>query len=199
MPQRQRRRGRRLPPLRLWLGQSATAPDLWMRDDPGHAGADSWGGTFWDSPDLWVRNQDDGGTDAPVARVRAGQLVPCPRAQPFGDGAAQHFVVTFHARGFAGTQFSFPDDFLPCIAASAEFDLAPGANRDRQGTLARVRWCRPPARTPACSPRSSPAAIHRPAAATYGSTTIWRRRTSRSSISSRTNSSYCRSSSGTGG
>ena len=38
-----------------------TAPDLWLKDDTGHTGSDSWGGVFWDSPDLWVRHSDDGG------------------------------------------------------------------------------------------------------------------------------------------
>src|SRR5207302_1449864 len=38
------------------FADSATAPDLWMRDDPGHTGAEFWAGRFWDSPDLWIRN-----------------------------------------------------------------------------------------------------------------------------------------------
>ncbi|HWO10710.1 MAG TPA: hypothetical protein VNN80_14555, partial [Polyangiaceae bacterium] len=41
------------------------------------------------------------------------------------------------ARGFAGTQFTYPADFLPCTAAKAEFDLAPGETR-----IVKARWPR---------------------------------------------------------
>lgn len=111
------------------------APDLWIRDHPGHAGEDAWAGRFWDSPDLWIRNADDGGTahQAPeqgqdnwfYARVRN-------RSQ---SATARHLVVTFNVKGFAGTQFEYPADFLPAIAATTAFELAPGAS-----TVVKARW-----------------------------------------------------------
>ena len=134
---------------------TGAAPDLWLRDDGRGPGADAWAGAFWDSPDLWIRNADDGGTthQSPEhgqdnwfhARVRnragAGAAhalrrdLPCPRASP-------------------APQFLYPADFLPCIAAKAEFDLAPGRDPHRQGALAARISSRPPEPTPACSPRS---------------------------------------------
>ena len=115
------------------------APNLWLRDDPAHTGAEAWGGRFWDSPDLWVRHEDDGGTghQSPVegrdnwfyARVR-------------NQGAlARHFQVTFNVQQFAGTQFVYPGDFLPCIAATGGFDLAPNESR-----VVKAKW--PAARVP---------------------------------------------------
>lgn len=114
------------------------AAELWLRDNPSHAaGSDQWNGPFWDSPDLWIRNNDDGGTDheTPVygqdnwffARVR----------NKVSAGRPEHFVVTFHSKGFVGTQFVFPNDFFPCITAKAEFDLEPGATK-----VVKARWPR---------------------------------------------------------
>lgn len=117
------------------LGDAAAAPDLWLRDDPGHTGDDFWGGTFWNSPDLWIRTQDDGGTAHQSPEYGQDNWFHARVRNRSTTGAAQHFVVTFHSRGFAGTQFSFPNDFLPCIAARAEFDLAPGAS-----SIVRARW-----------------------------------------------------------
>lgn len=112
------------------------APDLWLRDDPADAGADFWPGRFWDSPDLWARNADDGGTlhQAPefgqdnwfYARVRNRSSI-----------TVRHFVLTFNVKEFAGTQFVYPNDFLPCVAAASGFELAPGAS-----VIVKARWPR---------------------------------------------------------
>jgi len=119
------------------LANPSPAPDLWLRDDPGDPGADSWGGTFWNSPDLWIRNADDGGTTHQLPEYGQDNWFHARVRNKAGAGAAQHFVVTFHSRGFAGTQFVYPGDFLPCIAARAAFDLAPGATR-----IVKARWPR---------------------------------------------------------
>jgi hypothetical protein len=126
----------------------APSPELWLKDDPAHSGANEWEATFWDSPDLWIRHQDDGGTthQSPeygqdnwfYARVRNKGMA----------GSCSHFVVSFHAKAFAGTQFRYPDDFLPCIAAKAEFALGPGETR-----IVKARWPRvlvPPAGSHSC-------------------------------------------------
>lgn len=117
------------------LNDGTSAPDLWLRDDPGHLGADFWAGTFWNSPDLWIRTQDDGGTTHQSPEYGQDNWFHARVRNRSTTGSAQHFVVSFHARGFAGTQFSFPNDFLPCMAARAEFDLAPGASR-----IVKARW-----------------------------------------------------------
>lgn len=126
---------------------TAAAPDVWLKDHVSHGGSDQWDGVFWNSPDVWVRNSEDdinthqnpeyGQDNWFYARVRNRSST-----------TARHFVVTFRVGTFAGMQFSFPDDFLPCTAATAEFDLAPGETR-----IVKARWPRalvPPEGTHAC-------------------------------------------------
>jgi hypothetical protein len=50
-------------------GTTTSTGALWLRDAPGHTGADLWGGEYGNSPDLWIRHADDGGTNhqAPIA------------------------------------------------------------------------------------------------------------------------------------
>ena len=119
------------------LGNPAPAPDLWLRDAAADPGADAWGGEFWDSPDLWIRNADDDLTTHQSPEHGQDNWFYARVRNKAGAGAATHFVVTFHARGFAGTEFLYPNDFLPSIAAKAEFDLAPGATR-----VVKARWPR---------------------------------------------------------
>lgn len=123
-------------------------PDLWLRDDPSHTGSDFWGGTFWDSPDLWIRNQDDGGSTHQAPEYGQDNWFHARVRNRSASASARHFAVSFHARGFAGTQFSWPADFLPAVAAKADFDLAPGASR-----IVKARWPAhlvPPAGTHTC-------------------------------------------------
>jgi hypothetical protein len=130
------------------LADPAQLPDLWLRDAPGDPGADAWGGTFWDSPDLWIRNNDDGSTVHQAPEFGQDNWFHARVRNKAGAGSAQHFVVTFHSRGFAGTQFVYPDDFLPCVAAQAEFDLAAAGTR-----IVKARWPRaliPPKDTHTC-------------------------------------------------
>jgi hypothetical protein len=54
-----------------------------------------------------------------------------------GAGTCRHFVTTFQAKQFAGTEFVYPGDFLPAIAASAQFDLDAGSER-----IVKARWPR---------------------------------------------------------
>jgi len=119
------------------FGDPSPAPDLWMKDDPAHAGADLWGGTFWDSPDLWIRNADDNvATHQSPEFGQDNWFYARVRNKP-GSGASRHFVVTFHHKEWAGTEFIYPNDFLPCVAAKAEFDLNPGEAR-----VVKARWPR---------------------------------------------------------
>lgn len=125
----------------------AAAPNVWLRDDPAHNGAELWTGRFWDSPDLWIRHADDGGTthQAPIAG-RDNWFYA--RVHNRGGGSARHFMVTFQVKHFAGVQFTWPADFLPAIAATGGFDLLPNTSR-----IVRARWPAnrvPPAGTHAC-------------------------------------------------
>lgn len=129
------------------LPDPSPAPDLWLRDTPAHTGADEWAGAYWDSPDLWIRNGDDAGTAHQEPEYGQDNWFHA-RVRNRGAGHCAHFVVTFHTRGFAGTQFVFPADFLPCTAAAAGFDLPPGEER-----VVRARWPKalvPPAGTHTC-------------------------------------------------
>jgi hypothetical protein len=119
------------------LADPSPVPDLWIRDDPADPGADAWGGAFWDSPDLWTRNADDGGTDHQSPESGQDNWFHARVRNKAGAGPATHFVVTFHSKGFAGTEFVYPGDFLPSIAAKAEFGLGPGDER-----IVKARWPR---------------------------------------------------------
>jgi hypothetical protein len=98
-------------------------PRLWLRDAPGHAGADVWGGAFWDSPDLWVRHADDGGTIHQPPEYGQDNWFYARVRNDAAAGACRHFLITFQVKEYAGTQFVYPDDFLPCVATSGCFRM----------------------------------------------------------------------------
>ena len=110
-------------------------PNLWIRDDPAHAGSDMWGGAFWDSPDLWIRNADDGGTDHQPPEFGQDNWFYAHVRNLTATATARHFLVTFNVKTYAGMEFQYPADFLPCIAAAAGFDLGPG-----DSTIVKARW-----------------------------------------------------------
>lgn len=124
------------------------APDLWVKDDPGHGGSDFWAGTFWNSPDLWIRNADDGGTTHQAPEFGQDNWFYARVRNRSTTGRARHFVVTFNVLPWAGTEFVYPNDFLPSVAAVADFELGPGETR-----IVNARWPRalvPPAGTHVC-------------------------------------------------
>lgn len=125
----------------------AATPDVWLRDAPGHTGPDAWPGAFWNSPDIWVRNKDDGGTAHQPPEYGQSNWFYA-RVRNRGTTTVHHFVVTFNVKQFAGTEFLYPNDFLPCVAAASGFDLAPGAS-----VIVKARWPRslvPPPGAHAC-------------------------------------------------
>jgi hypothetical protein len=116
------------------LGDALAPPDVWLRDDPAHAGTEAWAGRFWDSPDLWVRNADDGGMAHQPPEFGQDNWF-CARVCNRGASAVPHFLVAFNVKHFAGTEFVYPQDFLPCVAAAGGFGLAPGAS-----AIVKARW-----------------------------------------------------------
>jgi hypothetical protein len=116
-------------------------PRLWMQDAAGHTGAERWDGPFWNSPDLWVRHADDGGETHQPPEFGQDNWFHARVRNAAGGGPCRHFVVTFAVAEFAGTEFTYPGSFLPCVAAAAGFDLAPG-----ESTVVSARW--PAARVP---------------------------------------------------
>lgn len=126
----------------------ASAPDLWLRDYPAHAGADYWGGIFWDSPDLWVRRGDDGGTEHQNPEHGQDNWFYARVRNRSASIVARHFALTFNIKSFAGMQFVYPNDFLPPTAALVDFELGPGQTR-----IVKARWPKelvPPAGTHSC-------------------------------------------------
>lgn len=110
-------------------------PDLWIRDDPGDAGNTPSTGRFWDSPDLWIRNFDDGGLTHQSPEYGQDNWFYARIRNRSKTATARHFLVTFNVKSYAGIEFQYPADFLPCTAAKAGFDLGPGAT-----TIVKARW-----------------------------------------------------------
>ncbi|MFN0138632.1 MAG: hypothetical protein ACKVQW_00920 [Pyrinomonadaceae bacterium] len=130
------------------FGDPSPVPDLWLRDEVGDPGDDLWGGAFWDSPDLWIRNNDDGGTSHQEPEFGQDNWFHARVRNKPTAGTARHFVVTFNIPGFLATEFDYPDVFLPCIAAKADFELAAGNTR-----IVKAKWPRaliPPEGTHTC-------------------------------------------------
>jgi hypothetical protein len=123
-------------------------PDLWLRDDPAHTGTDAWGGAFWNSPDLWIRNSNDNGTTHQAPEFGQDNWFYARVRNRSATAIARHFLVTFNVKAFAGVEFQYPSDFLPCVAAASGFELGPG-----QSAIVKARWPAalvPPAGTHAC-------------------------------------------------
>jgi hypothetical protein len=121
------------------------APQLGLRDAPGQTGPDESSSASGNSPDLWIRRLDDGGTSHQPPRPGQDNWLHARVRNDAAGGACRHFAVTFAVKEFAGTHFSYPEDFLPAVASSAAFDLAPGEDR-----VVTARWPRkhvPPAGT----------------------------------------------------
>ena len=116
------------------FGETGTGVDLWLRDEPGHTGTELWGGEFWNSPDLWVRRRDDNGTTHQNPATGRDNWFYA-RVRNRGTTPARHFMVTFAVKQFAGTQFVYADDFLPCVAATGGFELGPGESK-----IVKAKW-----------------------------------------------------------
>ena len=70
------------------------------------------------------------------------------RVRNCGSSSAQHFMVTFTVKPWAGAEFVYPADFIPCTAATGGFELAPDEEK-----MVSVKWPAvrvPPAGTHAC-------------------------------------------------
>jgi hypothetical protein len=141
------------------------APRLGLRDAFGGTGMNDWGSESRDSPNLWVRRLDDVDTNHQSPQPGQDNWLHARVHNDATGGACRHFVVTFAVKEFAQTQFSYPEDFLPAVAASAAFDLAPGENR-----VVTARWPRehvPAAGTHTCLLAAVVARGDHPAAGTH--------------------------------
>ena len=110
------------------------SPDLWLRDAPLHTGTDNWGGEFWNSPDLWVRNSDDGGLTHQDPRYNRDNWIYA-RVRNQGSSIADHFVVTFNVKSYAGVEFIYPGDFVPSTLAASGFNIRPN-----ESVIVKTKW-----------------------------------------------------------
>jgi hypothetical protein len=123
-------------------------PALWIKDNVSDPGNDYWGGSFWNSPDLWVRNKDDGGLTHEDPEYGQDNWFYARIRNKSNSAEAKHFLVSFNAKSFAGTEFIYPNDFLPCINAATGFSLAAGSS-----TIVKAKWPKnavPPSGTHSC-------------------------------------------------
>ena len=130
------------------LPDPAPIAEVWLRDDRGHGGENDWPGRFWDSPDLWVRHRDDDGLDHQNPESGQDNWLYARVRNRSANATARHLAVSFAVKAFAGTQFTYPADFLPALTAATAFELGPGETR-----IVKARWPRaavPPAGTHAC-------------------------------------------------
>jgi carboxypeptidase T len=123
--------------------------DLYVRDSMADIGVTPSSGTFWDSPDVWVRNNDDGGT-VHQNTVRGRNNFVYVRVINRGLAEARDAKVRVSITNFAGTQFIYPDDWIPrnpsgggtlggtgtyFVGEASIPSVAPGASQ-----VVRVRW-----------------------------------------------------------
>lgn len=117
------------------------------------------GPTFYNSPNLWIRNADDGGTTHQDPEFGQDNWFYA-RIHNKGTVTARAFVVTFNAKPFLGTEFTYPGDFVPPISAVPGFNLAPG-----ESTVVKAKWpanTLPAAGTHACVLASAYTPTHVP-------------------------------------
>jgi subtilisin family serine protease len=114
--------------------------DLIVRDNLGDAGMVPAGGTFWHSPDLWVRNADpavDGAAALPASYGAAGpHQAPIAgqtnwlygRFKNIGTSASLDSYVRFYLTHWPGSEFVYPDSFVPTPRSGAALPnpLVPG-------------------------------------------------------------------------
>ncbi len=126
----------------------SSPPDLWLKDDATDTfGNNDWSGRFWDSPDIWIRNKEDGRLTHQNPEFGQDNWIYA-RVHNKGNVTVKYFTVAFNVKQFAGTQFSYPGDFLPCTAAASGFGLAPG-----NSMIVKAKWPRnkvPPSGNHAC-------------------------------------------------
>lgn len=109
--------------------------DLYIRDAPDDPGSDRYlGSVFWNSPDVWVRNTDDDNTSHQDPKYGQDNWFYA-RIHNRGTVTARAFVVTFNVRPWLGTQFVYPQDFIPYVSATVAFNLPPG-----ESTIVKAKW-----------------------------------------------------------
>lgn len=99
--------------------------DVYVRDNPADTGMVPSANPFWNSPDIWVRNADDNGTTHQDT-IRGRDNYVYVRVNNRGQAEARNAKVRVYLANFAGTQFSYPNDWIPRNAAGGGAISGPG-------------------------------------------------------------------------
>jgi len=99
--------------------------DVYVRDNPADTGTMPSSGPFWNSPDIWVRNADDGGATHQDT-IRGRDNFVYARVSNRGQAEARNVKVRVCLANFAGTQFSYPNDWIPRNPAGGGAVSGPG-------------------------------------------------------------------------
>ncbi len=90
----------------------AVNSDVYIRDIPSDTGIVPSSGPFWDSPDIWVRNADDGQT-IHQNTLRGRNNFVYVKVTNRGSAEAQDVKVRTYCTNYAGTEFVYPNDWIP--------------------------------------------------------------------------------------
>jgi carboxypeptidase T len=103
----------------------AVCSDVYVRDNPTDIGTVPSTGSFWNSPDIWVRNVEDGGA-AHQNPIRGQDNFVYVRVSNRGAAAASGVRVRVCLATWAGTEFVWPNDWVPRNPAGGGSITAPG-------------------------------------------------------------------------
>ncbi|TDE17343.1 hypothetical protein [Dyadobacter psychrotolerans] len=118
------------------IGDPVSTPDIWLKDDTTDVlGNNLLTGRFWNSPDIWVRNKDDDGLTHQSPEFGQDNWIYARVRNKSAVQVIKHFAVAFNVKHYAGTQFTYPDDFLPCLDVAVGFNLLPGSSQ-----VVKIRW-----------------------------------------------------------
>ncbi len=108
--------------------------DLWIKNKTGHTGAETVSSPFWNSPDVWIRNNDDNGVTHQAPEFGQDNWFYA-RVRNRGTQSCRVFAVTFEVKIWQGTQFVYPNDFIPATATAVGFNLPAGGEQ-----IVKARW-----------------------------------------------------------
>ncbi len=103
----------------------AALSDLRMRDNAADTGDIPSAGAFWNSPDVWVRNTQDGGTTHQNT-LRGQDNFVYVRVNNRGAAEARDVRVRVNLSSFAGTEFVYPQNWIPNNPAGGGSITSPG-------------------------------------------------------------------------
>jgi carboxypeptidase T len=90
----------------------AACSDVYIVDNATDPGSVPSAAPFWDSPDIWIRNNNDSGTTHQDT-IRGVDNYVRVRVRNRGSAEALNLTVRVYITTWAGTEFSYPGDWVP--------------------------------------------------------------------------------------